>query len=93
MTVSGECNSNRIKADKAVPTIEENMPNIIYNVPISLWLVDHNHRVFMCIIISYIVKNIKNKVRVGNVIIFLFLVRLISDFLFSNKILFASNER
>ena len=35
---------------KAVPTIPANAPNIIYSVPISLWLVLYNHRLVQFIV-------------------------------------------
>lgn len=37
-------NSIRIKTLIAVPTIADQAPNIKYKVPISLWLVEYNHR-------------------------------------------------
>ena len=36
-------NSTRIKTLKVVPTIPDQIPEIKYNVPVSLWLVEKNH--------------------------------------------------
>ena len=38
-------NSARISKLKAVPTSPDHIPNIIYNLPMSLWLVEDNHRI------------------------------------------------
>ena len=40
----GAANSNRIHTDKVVPTTPDNVPKIIYKVPISLWFVENLHR-------------------------------------------------
>ena len=42
----GRLSSARIRNDKPLPTKALHNPKIKYNVPISLWFVEYNHRIF-----------------------------------------------
>lgn len=48
----GNDNSILIITLNAVPTIPENAPNIMYNVPMSLWFVLNNHRLAQFMVLS-----------------------------------------
>ena len=68
ITDPGEANSKRITIEKIVPITPANAPKIIYNVPISLWLVENKkrdiqgyHLVNKLLLVEYLFIKIKNK--------------------------------